>query len=377
MGPLHDVTVIELAGIGPGPFCGMMLADMGATVIRVDRPGTRNRRGDVSSRGKRSIVVDLKQPDGVDAVLELCRNADALIEGFRPGVTERLGIGPDACLAANPALVYGRMTGWGQEGPLASAAGHDINYIALAGALHSIGPTGGKPVPPINLVGDYGGGGMLLAFGVLAAIIEARGSGAGQVVDAAMVDGTAALMSVFHGQLATGSFDPAPGAARLTGGAHEYNVYETSDAKFVCIGSLEPQFYALLVDLLGLGDDERFVARSQDDWPELKEQLTQIFSTRTRDEWCDLMEGTDICFAPVLALDEVPDHPHNAARDAYVDHDGFVQPAPAPRLSRTPGAIAGPAPTIGGDTEAVLRDCGVSDDRIAELLVRGVVGNAT
>lgn len=374
MGPLNGVTIIELAGIGPAPFCGMMLADMGARVIRVDRPGSTARPNDVANRGKESIAIDLKHPDGIATLLDLCRAADGLIEGFRPGVTERLGIGPDECLAANPALIYGRMTGWGQDGPLANAAGHDMNYIALTGALHAIGPLGAKPVPPLNLIGDFGGGGMLLAFGMVCAVLEARTSGEGQVIDAAMVDGTAALMAMAWQSHAAGRFDGAPGASRLAGAPHFYDTYETADDKFVSIGSLEPQFYALLLDKLGRTDDELLLARDDpDNWPASKQLLAEIFRTKTRDEWCAVMEGTDICFAPILDITEVPDHPHNVARNAYVERDGVTQPAPAPRFSRTPGEIGGQPPEVGRDSEAILQSLNLDDDRVSTLLSSGAV----
>ncbi|MEM7093103.1 MAG: CaiB/BaiF CoA-transferase family protein [Actinomycetota bacterium] len=380
MGPLSSMTVIELAGIGPGPMCGMMLADLGARVIRVDRPsavGGSEPIVDVSARNKESIAVDLKTDAGKELVLDLCRNADALIEGFRPGVTERLGLGPDECLAANPKLVYGRMTGWGQEGPLAGAAGHDINYIALTGALHAIGEPGRKPVPPINLVGDFGGGGMLLAYGVLAGIIEARISGAGQVVDAAMVDGTAALMAMASTHLGRGVWNGAPGEGSLAGGSHYYNTYETSDGRWICIGSIEPQFYALLLDTLDLLPDEGFAEqRNPERWPELKNRLAEIFATKTRDEWVEIMEGTDICFAPVLDLHEAADHPHAVARNTYVEHDGFLQPAPAPRFSGTPGTLRSGAPRPGEQTSDVLASVGYASDRIQALIDEGAVSQA-
>ncbi len=375
-GPLAGRTVIELAGLGPAPFCGMLLADMGARVIRVDRPGAEA-RPDVAGRGKTSIAVNLKHPDGVATVLDLCAKADALIEGFRPGVTERLGIGPEPCRAANPKLVYGRMTGWGQDGPLAQAAGHDINYIALTGALHAIGPTGGKPVPPINLIGDFGGGGMLLAFGVLCALLEAEASGQGQVVDAAMVDGTNALLAMCFTQQAQGRFNEDPGAGPLSGAAHYYDTYETSDGRWVALGSIEPQFYAALLDALDLADDPDFAhQRDPERWPELTERLAAVFRTRTRDEWCERMEGTDICFAPVLSLSEAPDHPHNVARSAHLTRDGMVQPAPAPRFDRTPGAVDGPAPAPGADTTAVLAGIGYDQARIDRLVADGAVHQA-
>ena len=341
MGPLSGYRIIELAGIGPGPFCGMMLSDMGAEVIRVDRlvPGASAPK-DVLQRNRRSIAVDLKSAAGVEAVLKLVEQSDALFEGFRPGVTERLGLGPDTCMARNPKLVYGRMTGWGQEGPLAQAAGHDINYIGLAGALHAIGRTGERPVPPLNLVGDFGGGGMLLAFGMVCALLEAQKSGAGQVVDAAMVDGTAALMAMFFSMSAQGVFRTERGTNLLDGGAHFYDTYTTSDGKEICLGSIEPQFYALLVEKAGL-DPEQFAPQmNPTKWGELKQELTAVFATKTRAEWCEIMEGTDVCFAPVLSIEEAPHHPHAIARNSFLEVDGIMQQAPAPRFSRTAAEIS-------------------------------------
>ncbi|HEX7037974.1 MAG TPA: CaiB/BaiF CoA-transferase family protein [Pseudomonadales bacterium] len=374
MGPLSGFRIIELAGIGPGPFCGMMLSDMGAEVIRVDRPGAQaGRVPDVLARNRRSIAIDLKKPEGVETVLRLVASADALFEGFRPGVTERLGLGPDDCMARNPKLVYGRMTGWGQNGPMAQAAGHDINYIALAGALHAIGRKGEKPVPPLNLVGDFGGGGMLLAFGLVCGLLEAQKSGKGQVVDAAMVDGAASLMAMFFTMAASGVFRDQRGTNLLDGGAHFYDTYETKDGKYISVGSIEPQFYALLVEKAGL-DKERFAPQmDQSRWPELKAELAEVFKTRTRDEWCQIMEGTDVCFAPVLSIFEAPQHPHNKTRGTFVEVDGVVQPAPSPRFSRTVPEIAHPAPKPGKDSEAVLADCGFSEEEITGLRERGVI----
>jgi len=367
MGPLHGFRIIELAGIGPGPFCGMMLSDMGAEVIRIDRPGGGGPGKDVLARNRRSVAVDLKQPEGVATVLRLVESADALFEGFRPGVTERLGLGPDDCMAHNPALVYGRMTGWGQDGPMAQAAGHDINYIGLAGALHAIGRPGEKPVPPLNLVGDFGGGGMLLAFGLVCALLEAQKSGKGQVVDAAMVDGAASLMAMFFSMASGGVFTDKRGTNLLDGGAHFYDTYETGDGKYICIGSIEPQFYALLLEKAGL-DREKFAPQMEAArWPELKAELTEVFKTRTRDEWCDIMEGSDVCFAPVLSVFEAPDHAHNKARGTFVEIDGVVQPAPAPRFSRTAAQVSHAARKPGQDSAAVLADCGFSAEEIARL----------
>ncbi len=375
-GPLRGFRVIELAGIGPGPFCGMMLSDMGADVIRVDRPranaGDGSRPRDVMARNRRSISVDLKTPEGVEVVLRLCKTADALFEGFRPGVTERLGVGPEPCMERNPQLVYGRMTGWGQTGPLARAAGHDINYIGLAGALHAIGEKGGKPVPPLNLVGDFGGGGMLLAFGLVCGMLEASRSGQGQVVDAAMVDGTAALMAGFFSM---GSFfTDQRGTNLLDGGAHFYNTYETKDGEHICVGAIEPQFYKLLVEHAGV-DAERFGQQMDGaKWDGYKVELAEVFKTRTRDEWCEIMEGTDICFAPVLSIREAPEHPHNKERQTFVEVDGLVQPAPAPRFSRTVPEIRHPARHPGEDSAGVLGSSGFDAFEIVELQEKGVVG---
>jgi alpha-methylacyl-CoA racemase len=379
-GPLTGLRVVELAGIGPGPFCGMVLADFGAEVIRVDRAGSV-RGGDPASppphiynRGRRSIGVDLKHPDGVAAVLRLVDRADALIEGFRPGVTERLGLGPDVCMARNPHLVYGRMTGWGQEGPYAPTAGHDINYIALAGALHPIGRRGQGPVPPLNLLGDFGGGGMLLALGVCAALVEAGRSGKGQVVDAAMVDGAALLTTMIHAFLAMGIWTDERGVNSLDGAAHFYDAYQTADGHYISIGSIEPQFYAELLRLTGLTDDPEF-AKPQDreQWPALKERLAAVFKTKTRAEWCELMEGTDVCFAPVLSLTEAPHHPHNVARATFVDVAGIAQPAPAPRFSRTPAAIQRPPAHDGQHTDEALADWGFTTEEISTLREAGAV----
>lgn len=374
MGPLAGYRIIELAGIGPGPFCGMMLSDMGAEVIRVDRPAPgRPAPKDVLQRNRRSIAIDLKQPEGVETVLRLCEGADALFEGFRPGVTERLGLGPDDCMGRNPKLVYGRMTGWGQDGPMAQAAGHDINYIGLSGALHAIGRPGERPVPPLNLVGDFGGGGMLLAYGMVCGLLEAQRSGKGQVVDAAMVDGAATLMSMFFSFAAQGGFTDRRGTNLLDGGAHFYDTYETSDGKYICIGSIEPQFYALLVEKAEL-DPETFAPQMDSaQWPALKEKLAEVFRTRTRDQWCEIMEGTDVCFAPVLSLFEAPDHPHNRARGTFTDVEGLTQPSPSPRFSRTVPEIRGAARPAGADSAEILRSFGFSEAEIDELTTRGSV----
>jgi alpha-methylacyl-CoA racemase len=379
-GPLSGVRIIEVAGIGPGPFAAMLLSDMGAEVLRVDRAqavrgGDPNTPPiDVLNRGRRSIGVDLKNADGVETLLKLVESADAIIEGFRPGVAERLGIGPDDCLGRNPKLVYGRMTGWGQEGPMANAAGHDINYIALAGALHPIGRAGGPPVPPLNLVGDFGGGGMFLAFGVVCALLEAKSSGQGQVVDAAMIDGAAVLMSMFHGFSAVGMWNEERGTNLLDTGAHFYDVYETSDGKYVSIGSIEPQFYAELLQKTGLTDDADLkMQMNRQQWPALKERLAEVFKSRTRDEWCDIMEGSDVCFAPVLSLSEAPHHAHNQARGTFSEMNGIWQATPAPRFSRTPGALERPAAHAGQHTDEALGDWGFAADEIAKLRDTGAI----
>jgi alpha-methylacyl-CoA racemase len=372
VGPLQGVKIVELAGIGPGPFAGMLLSDMGADIVRIDR--AQQVSGDFSKpnleplyRGRRSIGVDLKNPDGVETVLRLVEHADALIEGFRPGVTERLGLGPDVCLARNERLVYGRMTGWGQDGPLAQAAGHDINYIALAGALAHFGREGGKPTPPINLVGDFGGGGMFLAFGVVCGILEARTSGKGQVVDTAMVDGTAILMTMMWGLKAIGFWDEALGVNVLDTGAPFYDTYETKDGKFVSLGSLEPQFYAELIQRLGLEGEALPAQMDRSGWPALREKFTALFKTKTRDEWTKVFEGSDACFAPVLTMSEATNNPHIRARNTVVERDGVAQPAPAPRFSRTQAEIERPAPWPGQQTDEALTDWGFSADEIAKL----------
>jgi alpha-methylacyl-CoA racemase len=378
-GPLEGLKIIEIAGIGPGPFCAMMLADMGADVVRVDRAGNvsggdpASPPADVLNRGRRSIGVDLKHPDGVEAVLALIEQADGLLEGFRPGVMERLGLGPDAALARNPRLVYGRMTGWGQDGPYAQAAGHDINYIALAGALEPIGRRGGPPVPPLNLVGDFGGGGMLLAFGMACGLVSAQRTGTGQVVDAAMVDGSAVLTTMFHAFRAMGIWQDERGTNMLDTGAHYYDVYETADGRYVSIGSIEPQFYKELLRLTDLEGEELPWQQDRTAWPELKERLATIFRAKTRDEWCALMEGTDVCFAPVLSLGEAPQHPHNVHRGTFVELDGVVQPAPAPRFSATPASVLRPPSHAGQHTDEVLTEWGLDADRVAKLREAGAI----
>ena len=374
MGPLSGFKIIEMAGIGPGPFCGMMLSDMGAEVVRVQRIGAGDKAPkDVLARNRRSIGVDLKRAEGVEAVLRLIDSADAVFEGFRPGVMERLGLGPEICLERNEKIVYGRMTGWGQSGPMAQAAGHDINYIALAGALHAIGRQGEKPVPPLNLVGDFGGGGMLLAFGMVCALLEAQKSGEGQVVDAAMVDGTASLMAMFYSMAAGGAFSENRGTNMLDGGAHFYDTYETKDEKYICIGSIEPQFYAELIEKAGLDEGKYTPQMNQGSWPQLTEDLSDVFRSKTQAEWCDIMEGSDVCFAPVLSIFEAPTHPHNVARKSYLEVDGVMQQAPAPRFSRTEGAISGGARIPGEDTLAVLEDYGFDQTEIEGLRASGAV----
>jgi alpha-methylacyl-CoA racemase len=319
------------------------------------------------------VGVDLKNPDGVEVVLALVEKADALIEGFRPGVTERLGIGPDECLARNPRLVYGRMTGWGQDGPYASTAGHDINYISLAGALEPIGRRGEAPVPPLNLVGDFGGGGLLLAFGLVAALLESQRSGQGQVIDAAMVDGAASLMTMTHSFRAMGIWNDERGTNMLDTGAHFYDVYETADGDYVSIGSIEPQFYAELLRLTGLEDEELPWQQDRAAWPAMKERLAAIFRTKTRDEWCELMEGSDVCFAPVLSIPEAIEHPHNVHRGTFVEVAGITQPGPAPRFSRTPGQIRRPPAHAGQHTDEVLTEAGFDADRVAKLREAGAI----
>jgi alpha-methylacyl-CoA racemase len=383
-GPLAGFRVIEIAGIGPGPFAAMLLADMGAEVVRVERagavrgPAPDTTHPDLLRRGRRNIAVDLKHPDGVATLLDLVERADALIEGFRPGVMERLGVGPDACHERNPKLVFGRMTGWGQDGPYSTAAGHDINYIALAGALAHYGRAGGPPTPPLNMVGDFGGGGMFLAFGVVCALLEAQRSGEGQVVDSAMVDGTAILMTMFWSMHQMGVHDISRrGVNLLDTGAHFYDVYECADGEYVSIGSIEPQFYAELLRLAGLEDDEEFGSQmDRTRWPHLKERIGELFRTRTRAEWCEIMEHTDVCFAPVLRMDEAARHPHNVARGTFVEQFGLTQPAPAPRFSRTEPTIDRPPAHDGQHTVEVLADWGLSSDRIEALVEGGAVKQA-
>ncbi len=374
-GTLDGIRIIEFAGIGPGPFCGMMLADHGAEVIRIDRPGARLSAGDALSRSRRSVVLDMKQAAGLEVARALCRKADGLIEGYRPGVMERLGLGPDVLLEDNPKLVYGRMTGWGQTGPLAPHAGHDINYISISGVLHTVGAAGGKPAPPVNYVGDFGGGGMMLAFGMVSALLSVRMGGAGQVIDAAMTDGSALIAGMIWAEFAAGRWQDRAGVNTLDGGAHFYDTYVCSDGRYISVGAIEAPFYALLRSRLGLGDDAEF-----DDqldaaaWPKLKQRLAALFATRSRDEWCAVLEGCDACFAPVLSLAEAPHHPHNVARGTFVTVNGAVQPAPAPRFSRTNAAPPRGAGAASADAVEVLAGLGYAPDRIDALRTAGVLG---
>ena len=379
MGPLQGLTIIEISGIGPGPFAAMLLADMGAEVIRVERPGgsmftaAHNPKLDFLNRNKRCISVNLKERDGVDTVLTLLEKADALLEGNRPGVMERLGLGPDICLARNPALVYGRMTGWGQEGPMAKEAGHDINYIALSGALHGIGRAGEKPAIPLNLVGDFGGGGLMLAYGMVCALLEAKSSGKGQVVDAAMIDGAAALMASTFAANQAGFWSDERGTNLLDSGSHFYEVYETADGKYISLGSIEPQFYATLLNKLG--DDAKHFENQFDmgNWPQMKAKMTEIIKCKTRDDWDVIFTGSDVCYAPVLSMSEVRHHPHHQARGTFIDDGDVWQPAPAPRFSRTKGELRCAAATIGEHTKEVLREFGFSEEEIKKRLENGAI----
>ena len=369
MGPLTGIRVVEMAGIGPGPFTAMMLSDLGAEVIRVDRLSHKGigHRANVLNRGRKSIALDLKNPRGVETTLRLIEQADVVLEGFRPGVMERLGLGPEKCLSVNPRLIFGRMTGWGQTGPLSQAAGHDINYISIAGALGAMGYADRPPAPPLNLVGDFGGGAMYLLTGILAALVERATSEQGQIIDAAMSDGTASLLSPFFGLMAMNMWTTDRFSNRLDGGAFYYGSYECSDGRYISIGSLEPQFYALLLEKAEITDPEFQEQLDEAAWPAKREKLTQLFKTKTRQQWCDIMEGTDVCFAPVLDLKEAPNHPHNIDRKTFVELDGVVQPAPAPRFSRTQGEIQGPAAMAGEHTREVLSAWNFSDQEIGEL----------
>ncbi|MSP43619.1 MAG: CoA transferase [Alphaproteobacteria bacterium] len=380
MGPLAGVRIVELAGIGPVPMCAMLLADMGTDIVRVDRAEAidqgmkRDPKGDVLNRGRPSVAVDLKKPEGVAAVLQLIDRADAVLEGFRPGVMERLGLGPDVCLKRNPKLVFGRMTGWGQYGPLAHAAGHDINYISIVGALNEVGLRNGPPVVPLNLVGDYGGGALYLAMGVLAGVIEARQSGRGQTIDCAMTEGAASLMTMTYSMHAQGRWNEGRGNNPVAGGSHYYSVYETKDGKYISVGSGEAKFYALLLEKTGL-DKARDLPHQQDagQWPAMKERMQKIFHTKTRDEWCAIMEGTDVCFGPVLNMDESMAHPHNVAREAFVSVAGVMQPAPAPRFDRTKSEIRQPPSIPGEDTDRTMAAWGFTPQEIAALHSAGAI----
>jgi alpha-methylacyl-CoA racemase len=377
MGPLNNIKIIEVVGIGPGPFAGMMLADMGAEVIAVDRIGSAGAPGlkvDINRRGKKSIQLDLKSPEGKETLIAICKDADALFEGFRPGVMERLGLGPNDIKEANERLVYGRMTGWGQTGPLANTAGHDINYISLSGALHSIGPSSGPPEAPLNLVGDYGGGGMMLAFGLVCAILEAKASGKGQVVDASMVEGSSALMSIFYSLMASGQWAPMRGVNLLDGGAHFYGTFETLDGQYVSLGAIEPQFMQVFIEKAGL--DESWMQKhfNPGEWTNLKKEMKTIFKSKSLDEWRNMLDGTDACFAPILPFWEAHTHPHNQARNSFIEIDGVTQPAPTPKFSNTPSAIPSAPADKGAHTDDVLRDAGLSDEAIKGLREKKVIG---
>jgi len=377
MGPLNGYTVLELAGIGPAPMGGMVLADMGAEVIRIERASSAGAQPmiDVSARGKKSVALNLKDKQGVETFLRMVENADVVIDPYRPGVCEKLGIGPDVCLERNSRLIFARMTGWGQEGPLAKAAGHDINYISITGALYAVGPRDGKPVLPLNVVGDMGGGGMLLVNGVLAALLETANSGKGQVIDVAMVDGAAQLMWMFHGFEAMGLWDAEKRHSNmLDGGAHYYNTYECSDGEYVSIGSIEPQFYALLLELAELPAEDFGKQHDQANWPAMEEKLAVIIKQKTQAQWCELMEGTDVCFAPVLTFLDAPKHPANVARNTYIEVDGLTQPAPAPRFSRTPSEVAHGSHAIGQDTDQILQAMGFAEQDITGLRNGGAIG---
>ena len=383
MGPLSGKTIIEFAGLGPAPYAGMMLADLGAEVIRVERPGGQwltaggDPKYDVHNRGKSSICINMKSEEGIACAKKLISSGDALIEGYRPGVMEKLGLGPDECLKINPKLVYGRMTGWGQTGPLAHTAGHDINYIALTGVLHAIGQKGQKPTIPLNLVGDYGGGGMMLAFGLVCALLEAQNSEQGQVIDCSIVDGTVSLMGMFYSQLQAGTGSDKRGENMLDSGAFFYDVYETSDGRYISIGSLEPQFFRLLVDLLGLDEIEsKEWIKNQwapQTWPQMADKLEALIKTKSRDVWCDLFEGTDVCFAPVLSMDEARHHPHNVARGTFVDDGDVWQPAPVPRFSRTVVKAGSTAVAMGENSQAILLSLGYGQEEVDALFATGAI----
>ena len=379
-GPLAGLKVIELAGIGPAPMCGMMLSDMGAEVVRVDRLADAGlgiampKKYNLLGRGRRSIALDLKNPDGIETLLKLIDKADVVLEGFRPGVMERLGLGPDICLERNPRLVFARVTGWGQEGPLSKSAGHDLNYIALSGALHAIGRSNDEPpTPPLNLVGDFGGGTMFVLTGILAALFEVNKSGQGQVVDAGMVDGALSLMTSIYGMFASGVQTDQRASNILDSGAHFYNTYETKDGLYVSIGSIETKFYAELLEKMQIDPDAMAPQMERESWPAMTEKLKELFLTKTRDEWCAIMENTDICFAPVLSLEEAPEYPHNKERNAFVEVEGVMHPAPAPRFSATPSSIKGPTPKTGEHTEEVMLDWGISSDEVNALRAGGAI----
>jgi alpha-methylacyl-CoA racemase len=377
-GPLSGIRIVEIAGLGPGPFCGMMLADHGAEVIRVDRPGGQSLVGDPTrdllNRSRKSLNINLKSPEGIEAVRRLIKSADGLIEGFRPGVMERLGLGPDIALADNPRLVYGRMTGWGQDGPYAQAAGHDLNYIALSGVLDACGRAGDKPTPPLNLVGDFGGGGMMLAFGMVSALLSARTTGKGQVVDCAMTDGSALLATMIWSLRAGGRWQDKRGSNFLDTGAHYYECYETADGKFIAVAPVEPQFYKDLIARLGLADDSDFdVQNDPRRWPQLKEKLEALFLTKSRAEWCALLEYSDACFAPVLSMEEAPSHPHNQARGTFITVDGVVQPAPAPRYSQTETAVPSPMSQDPALAQEIWNEIGYSPAELAQMRDAGII----
>ena len=374
-GPLNGFKIIEFAGLGPAPFAGMMLSDMGAEILRIDKMSSKSAKNsengnfDILSRGRQTLTIDLKKPDGALLALKIIEKADALIEGFRPGVMEKLGLGPEKCLKKNPKLVYGRMTGWGQEGPLSKFAGHDINYLSLTGALHSIGRKGSNPTPPLNLVGDFGGGGMFLAFGIVCALIEASKSDKGQVVDAAMVDGVTSLMAMVHGLLSTDIWEDKPASNFLDTGSHYYDTYECLDGKYVAVGAIEPKFYNSLVEVLGLNKiSEEKEQMDKSRWPELKKKFSSIFLTKTRGEWCKIMKDKDVCFSPVLSITEAYEHPHNKARKLFLKNGKRIEPAPAPRFSRTPGSIKRDLSGSNAETSKLLFDWGLNEQEISELL---------
>jgi alpha-methylacyl-CoA racemase len=374
-GALSGIRIVEFAGIGPGPFCGMMLADHGAEVIRIDRPGAHLDPLDALSRSRRSITIDMKKSDALALVRDLCRSADGLIEGYRPGVMERLGIGPKVLLSDNPKLVYGRMTGWGQTGPLAQSAGHDINYISISGVLHTVAGPDGKPVPPVNYVGDFGGGGMMLAFGIVSALLAVRMGAPGQVIDAAMTDGSALIAGMVWSFHAAKRWEDRPAVNLLDGGAHFYDTYRCADGKYISVGPIEPAFYSLLRAKLGLSDDPAFNPQfDRAAWGPLKARLAEIFLTRPRDDWAALFEGSDACVAPVLSLEEAPRHPHNVARDTFIEVGGAIQPAPSPRFSETSAAAPRAAGKVGADGHAILADLGYAAEQIATLQQGGVIG---